>query len=190
MKGCRATRGVGRARGLQAIAALLALGALAAPMPARPVEVYSESAVKAAFVLRFAGYVEWTSDALPAGELRIAVLGDPAVAASLETLAAGRILSGRAVQVRAVRSVAQAMDAQVLVIGTARRGGLASLLRPLAGQEMLIVTAEDDALAAGSVINFLKDGSRMRFEISLPAARRMGLRVSSELLSVAVRVQQ
>ena len=190
MTGCRATRGIGRARGLQAIAALLALGALAAPMPARPVEVYSESAVKAAFVLRFAGYVEWTSDALPPREFRIAVLGDPAVAASLEALAAGRILSGRAVHVRAVSSVAQAMDAQVLVIGTTRRGGLASLLRPLAGQAMLIVTGEDDALAAGSVINFLKDGSRMRFEISLPAARRMGLRVSSELLSVAVRVQQ
>lgn len=182
--------GAARARGLHAIAALFALSALAAPMRAMPAEVYSESAVKAAFVLRFAGYVEWVTDALPAGEFRIAVIGDSQMADHLEELAAGRILSGRPVQVRRVNSAAQARDAQVLVIGTARRGSLSALLRPLAGQAMLVVTSEEDALAAGSVINFLRDGSRIRFEISLPAARLMGLRVSSELLSVAVRVQQ
>jgi hypothetical protein len=53
-----------------------------------------------------------------------------------------------------------------------------------------VVTAENGALAAGSALNFLQHEDRVRFEVSLPAARRMGLRVSSELLSVAARVER
>jgi len=39
-------------------------------------------------------------------------------------------------------------------------------------------------------VNFLMADNRLRFEVSLPAAKRAGLKVSSEMLSVAVRVQQ
>jgi hypothetical protein len=40
----------------------------------------------------------------------------------------------------------------------------------------------------GSVLNFVIVDKRVRFEISLTAAERAGLKISSELLSVAVRV--
>lgn len=175
---------------IRTVAGVCALWAHMALAPANGVEIYSESAVKAAFVLRFAGYVEWPDNAIADGQFRIAVLGDPALADHLENLAGGRVLAGRSVHVSRVSATSQARDAQVLVIGPARRGELRTLLRPLSGSAVLVVTSEEGALAAGSVINFLKDQDRLRFEVSLPASRRMGLRVSSELLSVAVRVDQ
>ncbi len=174
----------------RALALLCALWACSSLAPADAVQVYPESAVKAAFVLRFAGYVEWPQAEAAADPLRIAVLGDPAIAAHLEGLAADRIIAGRVVQVRRVSSVAAAKDAQVLVMGASRPRPLDALLRPLAGSSVLVVTDEEDALQAGSVINFLREENRLRFEVSLPAARRMGLRISSELLSVAAGVQR
>jgi hypothetical protein len=44
-------------------------------------------------------------------------------------------------------------------------------------------------LDEGGVINFLIVDRRVRFEVSMNAAQRAGLRISSQLLSVAVRVR-
>lgn len=173
----------------RAIAILLALWAWTAAVPGHAVQIDSESGQKAAFVLRFAGFVEWPPGA-DSEIFRIAVLGDTAVAGDLEELADGRQVGGRPVRVSRVTSVSAARDAQVLVVGSAHGPRLHDLLEPLAGHSVLVVTAENGALAAGSAINFLQHEDRVRFEVSLPAARRMGLRVSSELLSVAARVER
>ena len=153
-------------------------------------ESHSESAQKAAFVLRFAGYVEWPPEAEPTSAFHIAVLGDPVLAADLEALGNGRKIKKWPVRVSRAASVSQAKDAQVLVVGAAHRGELQTLLRPIAGNPVLVVTSQAGALSAGSVINFLPDQDRLRFEVSLAAARRAGLRIDSELLSVAVQVKQ
>jgi len=53
----------------------------------------------------------------------------------------------------------------------------------------LLVTDEEGGLNAGSSLNFLTIDQRVRFEISLAAADRSGLKISAELLGVAVRVR-
>jgi hypothetical protein len=58
----------------------------------------------------------------------------------------------------------------------------------LAGSGILIVTDGPQGLASGSVISFLLADNRVRFEVALDAARKAGLRISPELLSLAVRV--
>jgi hypothetical protein len=65
---------------------------------------------------------------------------------------------------------------------------LDELLRPARLLPILTVTESPAALDAGSIINFMIEQERVRFEISLPAAERSGLRVSSRLLAVARRV--
>ena len=50
---------------------------------------------------------------------------------------------------------------------------------------MLIVTESDDALQHGSIINFVIVDGQVRFEVSLDAARRRNIHLSSRLLSVA-----
>ncbi len=172
------------------IAGVLALWAGAAAVPARGVDIYSESAVRAAFVLRFAGFVEWPAGAMTGDRFTIAVLGDEPLATDLAQLAEDRTLAGRAVRVVRIRAASQARDAQVLFVGAERRGDLRSILRAVSAQPLLVVTAEARALAAGSVINFKHDQGRVRFEISVPAAERMGLRISAELLAVAARVER
>jgi hypothetical protein len=50
------------------------------------------------------------------------------------------------------------------------------------------VTDADGALEQGSVINFLLWDERVRFEVSIDAAERNNIRLSSRLFAVATNV--
>ncbi len=54
---------------------------------------------------------------------------------------------------------------------------------------VLIVTDDPAGLAAGAVVNFIRVGKNVRFEVSQPAAHRAGLKIDPALLAVAARVE-
>ena len=53
-----------------------------------------------------------------------------------------------------------------------------------------MVTESENGIDGGAVINFIEVDRNLRFEISLNAADRSGLRINSALLSVAARVER
>lgn len=55
---------------------------------------------------------------------------------------------------------------------------------------LMIGVAGNEGLVQGSMINFVIVDNRVRFEVSLDAARRGGLKIGAPLLSVAMRVQE
>jgi hypothetical protein len=150
----------------------------------------AESAVKAAFLYKFASFVEWPPGAFqrPDQPLVIAVSGDDPVAADLEQLAAGRMALGRPVTVRRVADPGAAAGIHVLFIGSRREGRLREMLDAIKGP-VLVVTDQAGALRLGSVINFLSEGSRVRFSASLASAEAHNLKLSSRLLAVAQLIE-
>jgi hypothetical protein len=79
---------------------------------------------------------------------------------------------------------------QVLYVGNGTAEELPQSLAPARSLPILVVTDAPGALASGSVINFTVERDRVRFEVSLPAAERNGLKLSSRLLAVAQRVER
>jgi hypothetical protein len=152
-------------------------------------ESYSEDAVKAAFLYRFTGYVDWPSQATADPQFTIAVLDAEGVASELGRLLQNRQIQNRPAQVRSIRNLKELDGAQMLYIGGSHRDDLHRLISGVAGRPVLVVTNQDGGLDAGSSVNFLLIDQRVRFEISLDAAQGSGLRVASELLAVAIRVR-
>lgn len=169
-------------------ASLTAVALLAVPPLAA---AQAEQQVKAAFLYKFASYVEWPEAAFarPDAPFTIAVLGDDAVSAELEQVVAGRTVNDRRIAVRRVKAGDSLTGTHVLFIGNAESGRLAQLLPNAATQSILSVTETEGALAQGSVINFVIADRRVRFEISLQSAERSKLRLSSRLLAVATQVR-
>jgi len=162
--------------------------ALTLAAPARA-EVFAPDAVKAAFLYRFAAYVEWPEDA-SAGPFVIGVSGAEDVARQLDDLLPRLTIKGRSVEVRRVSRLPELDGVSILYIGPdslARTHALrtVALLRPI-----LIVTDDKHGLDAGGVINFIETERNVRFEISLLAADRAHLKINSALLSVAARVER
>ena len=174
------------ARGVAIAGLLFVASALGNSAPAQSV---SEDSVKAAFLYRFVDYVEWPAQALQGTQFTIAVLDDTQVAADLEHILSGHQLKGRAAKVKLVHHAKDAADAQMIFVGSGDEDTHRRFIASLTDHSVLVVTDEEHGLEEGSTVNFMLVDHRLRFEISLTAAERSGLRISSELLSVAARVE-
>jgi hypothetical protein len=152
-------------------------------------QAVSEDSVKAAFLYRFTDYVEWPAAALQSAQFTIAVLDDAGVAADLEHIVATHQVKGRTARVKLIHRVKEATDAQVIFLGAGDPDAHRRFIAGLAGKSVLVVTDEEHGLEEGGTVNFMLIDHRLRFEISLTAAAHSGLKISSELLSVAARVE-
>lgn len=148
----------------------------------------SEASVKAAFLYKFANYVEWPANAFASlsAPLVFGVSGGDEIAAELERIVPGRTVNGHPVVVKRVNDGESLRGLHLLFIGRDRP--LAPMLRAAQSQSVLTVTDADRALELGSAINFVPAGDRVAFEVSLDAAEKSGHRISSRMLSVARRV--
>lgn len=152
-------------------------------------ESFSAASVEAVYLYRFSGYVEWPPEALSYPRFTIAVLGDDEVAEALSRVLTDRSVGGLPATVRRARNVRDLGDTQLVYIGEGYRGDLRALISSLGHRPVLVVTDELNGLGAGSMVNFVITEGKVRFEVSLASATRAGLKISSQLLAVAVRVQ-
>jgi len=167
------------------LAALLAAGPVAAQT-----DRAAEIQIKAAFLYKFGGFVEWPAGAFarPDAAFMIGVIGADALAAELEQVVAGRTVQGRAVSVRKLRRGESLSGLHVLFVGQQEASRLAEILASAKSQPLLVVTEFDNALSQGSMINFVAVDDKVRFDVALPPAERGQLRISARLLAVARKV--
>jgi hypothetical protein len=145
----------------------------------------AEPAVKAAFLYKFAGYVEWPAPAQPDAPFVFATVAADEVASELAKILPGRAIAGRPAVVRRIREGDSLDGVQMVFIGRQAKDARAAI-RAAQRQGALSVTETD--LEAGGVINFVVADDRVAFEVSLDAAERGGHRISSRMLAVARRV--
>jgi hypothetical protein len=176
---------------LSALALVMALAAPVGEAKEEESALTLQQRVKAAFIYKFASYVEWPRATFAEAEtpIVIGVADAEAIARELERAVQGRKVGDRPVHVRRLaRSEATADCCQILFVGGEGAGRFREMLDHLHGQPVLTVTDVAAGLPKGSVINFLSADDRIRFDISREAAERNGLQLSSQLLSVARRV--
>jgi hypothetical protein len=148
-----------------------------------------ERSVKAAFVFKFAGFVEWPPQALGLGlPIRIGVMGEEIIVEEITDAASSRTVEGRRVLAKRIEPGDSLEGVHILFIREPAFQLLGDRLDQLTPEAMLIVTESPGALEHGSIVNFVVDDGRVRFDLSLEAAERRGLRLSSRLITVARKV--
>ncbi len=149
-----------------------------------------ERQVKAAYLYRFAGFVEWPDGVFvrPDAALVIGVAGSDNMAEELERSASGQNVGGRPIVVRRLRRADPLTGVHILFAGQADKGWQADLVAASRHQPVLTVTESEDAFALGSVLNFTLVDQKVRFEVALKAAALGHLKISARMLSAAYRV--
>lgn len=167
-----------------ALSAAAMLPARAAPVP--PIELQ----VKAAYLYKFATYVEWPAEVFdrPASPFVIGVAGNDEVVALLERQVAGRTVDGHPVEVRKVQAGAP-LEGVHLLYATGDRTLVSDTLAQARGQAVLTVTDSDRAFAQGSMINFVVSENKLRFEVALRRVNKVRLRISARMLAAAHKVE-
>lgn len=174
------------------LACLFALRMPASAAPAAdPGNAAMADKIKATYVYKFAGYVDWPGGDTPAaaGPFTIGVVDAEGVTAELKALSAAYPLKNRPVQVRELVPGAPVSGVQMVFIGQRAGNGARQMLSGLAGKPVLTVTDAEGMLSAGSTINLLTVDERIRFEVSLAHAAAAGLKVSARLLDVAYKIE-
>ncbi len=176
-----------RIRLLAMVAMLFAFSCLAVGSQQGVTTPVLERSVKAAFLYKFLGYLEFPSD--PGPTLVVGVLGADDVAAELAHITGGRSVGNRSISVRKLAEGDPLGGLHLLFVGD-DAAQPAAALRAAEKNGTVTVTERENGLQSGSVINFRVVDDRVRFEVSLPAAERCNVRLSSRLLSVAYFVQK
>jgi hypothetical protein len=171
------------------VVSLAALSVSVAQDESSPV---AESTVKAAFLYKFAAYVQWPANAPGSAAIpvRIGVFGASDFAHELSQITQGRTVNDRPIDVRRLMDGDGFDNLDILFIGDAENNRLQELLAAVRGQPILTVTETKGALSDGSIINFTTEQQRVRFEVSLHAAEQSRLQLYSRLLAVASAVQR
>ena len=173
------------ALGRLVLAAALALAA--APAPAQP----SEQAVKAAFIPKFARYVQWPQARHPGPRdpFHLCVIGRDPFGTILDRAAASEQIEGRAVTVRRLPSADGAAGCHLAFVRGATPTDTTRLLLALRAQPVLTITDSRVGPQRG-MIHFTVAGGRVRFFVDDAAAAERGLSISSRLLALALGVRQ
>jgi hypothetical protein len=150
----------------------------------------AEVQVKAAFLYKFGDFVEWPPAALAHsdGPFTIGILGADDIAAELERVVVNRTVHGRPVSVRRVRQGEALAGLHMLFVGRSEAPRLNEIMAATKGYSVLTITESENALASGSMINFIAVEDKIRFDIALAPAERGQLKISSRLLAVARKV--
>lgn len=153
-------------------------------------ELVEEAQVKAAYLHKFPSFVEWPDGASPTGAqpFVIGVAGGEAIFSHMSRIARERLVQGRAVEVRRITDSKSAQSVHVLFIGhELSRSSALAWIASVQNRPILTVV-EDLGLQSQAILNFVVRDGNVRFEASIGAAAKAGLKLSSRLLAVAAFV--
>ena len=157
----------------------------AQPRPPAPQEV------EAAYLYQFGRYVEWPSDQRWASDtFYICVLGADPFGTALDEIVRGKIIAGQPVAAKRILGPSESQDCRILFISPSEDSRVPAILQALQGTGAVTVSRGTDFTQRGGMIGFVTEERRVRFVVNLAAAKTARLRVSSQLLRVAVSVQQ
>jgi hypothetical protein len=145
-----------------------------------------EYQVKAAFLFNFAKFVEWPHPAPLSKTFVIGVLGEDRIVALVEAVVRGKKVQGRRIHVRALHPAEDPTDCDILFVTVDEDRRSADLVRRARGASVLTIGESELFLRDGGIIRFVEDGHRIRFQINAAGAEQVGIKISSQLLSLAI----
>lgn len=149
------------------------------------------SAIEATYLVKFGAFVEWPAGvfASATSPFHLCVTGDHPFGGVLDQAAAGGTVDQHPVAVRRLAAVTRNSDCQILFIGAGGAVPIADILAAVRGEPVLTVTALPADGPDKGIVNFVIQNNHVRFEIDPRRAAEDGLRISSQLLALAVNLR-
>lgn len=167
-------------------ALLLCFFLLQPPFPASAAP-FGEYEVKAGFLFNFMNFVSWANapgDA--AGHMVLVVFDTGSVGKTIADALATESVQGKPLKVLLTNQPADAKKGHLVFIPASYAGEPAKILQAVHGLPVLTVGEDDNFIASGGMVNFVRQGAKIRFEVNPRAAQQAGLKISSQLLKLAI----
>jgi hypothetical protein len=150
-----------------------------------------EYEVKAAFLFRFAQFVEWPPSTFKESDepFTYCTIGDDPFHGALERTMNGKTIGQRPLRVRHLNGTGKVGECQILFLGgSGDKKRIEELLASAGSLPILTVGEADQFAESGGAIGFCNEDNKIRFEVNLNAAGKAGLKISAKLLALAKTV--
>jgi YfiR/HmsC-like len=154
---------------------------------ARSQTVSHEYPLKAVFLLNFAEFTDWPSNALdaPDSPFVIGILGDDPFGAVLDDAVQNERVNGRKFIVQRYPRVEDIKTCHLLFIGQSETRRLDKIVADLKGKPILTVSDIDGSAYRGVCVRFITENNKIRLRINTDSLKEANLTMSSKLLRVA-----
>jgi hypothetical protein len=146
----------------------------------------SESDIKAMFLFNFIKYVEWPQTQGVTG-FKIGVVGKSQVFESLQKVIAQKTKDGHKIELVSL-SEKEFSSCQLVFISRSAESSGEEWARTYQGSGVLVVSEESTRSGKWAAINLVTIENKIRFEINQSAAKAGGIKISSQLSSLAVSI--
>lgn len=145
---------------------------------------------KAADLFNFGQFVEWPPSTFSNSKspVVIGILGGNPFGDDLQKMAAKEDINGRPVIVRRMTPLSNLKQCQILFVNRAVTSRLPLIFDALDNAPVLTVGETENFLKTGGIINFVTENGKVHFEIAPAAAQKTGLKMSSQLLTMAIHL--
>jgi hypothetical protein len=150
---------------------------------------FNEYDVKAVFLYHFTRYMQWPEEAEPEA-FTIVVLGRSEILAPLQEIARKKTVGAKPLVVRQCLEIGQVGRPQILFIAKAAAPGLAQVLEKTRGTDILTVSEGEGLGGQGVAVNFVLREGNIKFEISEKALQEARIQTSSQLLKLAILIDE
>lgn len=147
----------------------------------------SENQVKAKYLYNFARFVDWPDEVFPDDKtpITIGVICEDPFGIDLNKTVEGKRINGREFRIKRFERLENVEYCHILFVGSCSRDVRQRILDQLKILPILTVGDADRFASDGGMINFIKMGEDVRFEINNEAAKRSGLILSPRILKMA-----
>jgi hypothetical protein len=147
--------------------------------------------LRAAFLYKFASYVQWPKEALPEEKspLVVGVFGRDPFGKTLDEMLKDKQQGTHPISVRRCDDLESAAKCHVLYVATTDKTEQTSIVKSLKGKPVLLVGEGIEFAERGGEIAFYIESKKIRFAINTTATKGAQLEVSSQLLKLAKRIE-
>jgi len=166
----------------------LALTVMAGSEPAYAASL--EFPVKAAFLYKFAPFVEWPPTAFPSADsaITVCIVGYDPFGSAIDQAVQGQHMGAHPMVVRRLDSIDANSGCSIAYVAGSKVQSVEDGLAAVQGTPVLTVTDQAMGSARGAIHFVVKD-NRVRFMIDDQAAAKNGMNISSKLMRLALSVR-
>jgi hypothetical protein len=158
-------------------------------------KVAQEYELKAVYLYNFLQFIQWPESQRMLskdGAMVIGIVGESPFGKAFEELQATIGKSGkkpvRVIYYGAYREGLNMRNCHILFVSASEKKNFAKIIADLGGSPVLTVADTEGFLSAGGMIELVKDRGKIRWTINRAQADEAGLRFSSQLLTLAIKV--
>jgi hypothetical protein len=172
------------------VAALICPAPISSTSTQAAAQTADEPSLKAAFIYHFAKFTTWPADAFASSPqtINFCVVGKHELGEAFDKILHGKTVGGRPVELKYLERLKKEDVCNVIYVAPSEKTRVKKIVEASALGHALTISDLDGFADSGGMIRLVKVNDTIKFEINPKAAQDAGLKLSSALLDLAIRI--